>query len=214
MFVIDKEYDLCPVGKPQFDMKYRVVDDDGNDVPDGEIGEFLFETPYVRGYINLPEETAKVFKDGYFYTADFVQVLPDGFLAIKFSDCFLIRMGLGIIAAGVALLFVPFHSAFALVGFVIIGLGCTPIDPCLIHMTPSVFGEEKSQAMIGVQTAFSYIGYLSMPTLFGLIVDYISVSLLPVFILGLLLLISVMHELVTKRKIISSNMAKLGDELM
>lgn len=195
-------------------MKYRVVDDDGNDVPDGEIGEFVFENPYVQGYINLPEETAKVFKDGYFYTADFVQVLPDGFLAIKFSDCFLIRMGLGIIAAGVALLFVPFHSAFALVGFVIIGLGCTPIDPCLIHMTPSVFGEEKSQAMIGVQTAFSYIGYLSMPTLFGLIVDYISVSLLPVFILGLLLLISVMHELVTKRKIISSNMAKLGDELM
>ena len=214
MFVIDKEYALCPEGKPQFDMKYRVVDDDGNDVPDGEIGEFVFENPYVQGYINLPEETAKVFNDGYFYTADFVQVLPDGFLAIKFSDCFLIRMGLGIIGAGVALLFVPFHSAFALVGFVIIGLGCTPIDPCLIHMTPSVFGEEKSQAMIGVQTAFSYIGYLSMPTLFGLIVDYISVSLLPVFILGLLLLISVMHELVTKRKIISSNMAKLGDELM
>ena len=62
MFVIDKEYALCPVGKPQFDMKYRVVDDDGNDVPDGEIGEFVFENPYVRGYINLPEETAKVFK--------------------------------------------------------------------------------------------------------------------------------------------------------
>lgn len=123
-------------------------------------------------------------------------------------------MGLSIIGAGVALLFVPFHSAFALVGFVIIGLGCAPIDPCLIHMTPSVFGEEKSQAMIGVQTVFSYIGYLSMPTLFGLIVDYISISLLPVFILGLLLLISVMHELVTKRKIISSNMAKLDDELM
>ena len=138
----------------------------------------------------------------------------NGFLTIKFSDCFLIRMGLGIIGAGVALLFVPFHSAFALVGFVIIGLGCAPIDPCLIHMTPSVFGEEKSQAMIGVQTVFSYIGYLSIPTLFGLIVDYISISLLPVFILGLLLLISVMHELVTKRKIISSNMAKLDDELM
>lgn len=48
MFVIDKEYDLCPVGKPQFDMKYRVVDDDGNDVPDGEIGEFVFKKPYVR----------------------------------------------------------------------------------------------------------------------------------------------------------------------
>lgn len=82
MFVIDKEYDVCPVGKPQFDMKYRVVDDNGNDVPVGEIGEFIFENPYVRGYINLPEETAKAFKDGYFYTADLVQILPDGNIAI------------------------------------------------------------------------------------------------------------------------------------
>ena len=82
MFIIDKEYDLCPVGKPQFDMKYRVVDDDGNDVPVGEIGEFIFENPYVRGYINLPEETKKVFKEGYFYTADLVQILPDGNVAI------------------------------------------------------------------------------------------------------------------------------------
>ena len=82
MFVIDREYDVCPVGKPQFDMKYRVVDEDGNDVPAGEIGEFIFENPYVRGYINLPEETAKAFKDGYFYTSDLVQVLPDGNIAI------------------------------------------------------------------------------------------------------------------------------------
>lgn len=82
MFIIDKEYDLCPVGKPQFDMKYRIVDDDGNDVPAGEIGEFAFENPYVRGYINLPEETAKSFRDGYFYTADLVQVLPDGNIVI------------------------------------------------------------------------------------------------------------------------------------
>ena len=36
----------------------NIVDEDGNDVADGEIGEFIFENPYVRGYINLPEETA------------------------------------------------------------------------------------------------------------------------------------------------------------
>ena len=82
MFSIDKEYDVCPVGKPQFDLKYRVVDDEGNDVADGEIGEFIFENPYVRGYINLPEDTAKSFKDGYFYTEDLVQILPDGNIVI------------------------------------------------------------------------------------------------------------------------------------
>ncbi len=82
MFVIDREYDVCPIGKPQFDMKYRVVDDDGNDVPEGETGEFIFESPYVRGYINLPEETAKAFKDGYYYTSDLAQILPDGNIVI------------------------------------------------------------------------------------------------------------------------------------
>ena len=82
MFVIDKEYDVCPVGKPQFDMKYRVIDDEGNDVPDGEIGEFIFDSPYVRGYINLPEETAKAFKNGYFYTSDLARILPDGNIVI------------------------------------------------------------------------------------------------------------------------------------
>lgn len=83
MFMIDREYDICPIGKPQFDLKYRVVDDEGNDVPDGETGELIFENPYVRGYINLPEESAKVFKDGYFHTADLVQVLPDGNMTIR-----------------------------------------------------------------------------------------------------------------------------------
>ncbi len=82
MFVIDREYDVCPVGRPQFDMKYRVVDDDGNDVQDGEIGEFIFESPYVRGYINLPEETKNAFRDGYFYTSDLARILTDGNIVI------------------------------------------------------------------------------------------------------------------------------------
>lgn len=82
MFCIDKKYEICPIGKPQFDLKYRVVDDNGNDVPEGEIGEFIFENPYVRGYINLPEETAQAFKDGYYHTSDLVQVLPDGNIVI------------------------------------------------------------------------------------------------------------------------------------
>ena len=82
MFVIDKEYDVCPIGKPQFDMKYRIVDDDGKDVQSGESGEFIFESPYVRGYINLPKETAKAFKDGYYYTSDIARILPDGNIVI------------------------------------------------------------------------------------------------------------------------------------
>ena len=62
-------------------------------------------------------------------------------------------------------MFIPIHSTFALVGFAVIGLGCAPIYPCIIHMTPDVFGRDKSQAMIGVQMAFAYTGFLVMPPL-------------------------------------------------
>ena len=123
----------------------------------------------------------------------------NGFLAMKLSDKFLIRMGTAIIAVGIALLLIPMHYALALVGFVVIGLGCAPIYPCIIHMTPDVFGKERSQAMIGVQMAFAYTGFLIMPPLFGVIAENISVSLLPAYQLVFLALIFTMHELVLKR---------------
>ena len=66
-------------------------------------------------------------------------------------------------------------------------------------MTPTVFGEDKSQAMIGVQMAFAYTGFLIMPSLFGVIADYISISLLPVYQFVLLTVMFVMHEFVVRK---------------
>ena len=122
----------------------------------------------------------------------------NGFLAMKLGDNFLIRMGIGIVLFGVALLLVPFNSVFALIGFMVIGLGCAPIYPCIIHMTPDVFGADKSQAMIGVQMAFAYTGFLAMPPLFGLIAEHISIALLPVYLFALLALMIVTHEIVLR----------------
>ena len=134
-----------------------------------------------------------------FYIGITLGRFANGFLAMKLGDHFLIRMGLGIITTGIALLLLPFHSVFALIGFVVIGLGCAPIYPCIIHMTPTVFGEDKSQAMIGVQMAFAYTGFLIMPSLFGVIADYISIALLPVYHFVLLALMFVMHEFVVRK---------------
>ena len=134
-----------------------------------------------------------------FYIGITVGRFANGFLAMKLSDHFLIRMGLGIITAGIALLLLSFHSVLALIGFVVIGLGCAPIYPCIIHMTPTVFGEDKSQAMIGVQMAFAYTGFLIMPSLFGVIADYISIALLPVYQFVLLALMFAMHEFVVRK---------------
>lgn len=131
-----------------------------------------------------------------FYIGITVGRAINGFLAMRFSDRFLIRLGAGIICGGVLFVFIPFHSVFALIGFVVIGLGCAPVYPCIVHMTPDLFGRERSQAVMGVQMACAYSGFCLMPPLFGLIAEHITVSLLPVFLAVLLLLMIVMHEIV------------------
>jgi len=90
-------------------------------------------------------------------------------------------------------------AAVSLAGFVLIGLGCAPVYPCLIHATPAHFGADKSQAVIGIQMACAYVGTSLMPPLFGLIAAHITVSLLPAYLLALLALMTVMHERLLRR---------------
>ena len=67
-------------------------------------------------------------------------------------------------------------------GLMLIGLGCAPIYPSVIHSTPDHFGAENSQAVVGVQMASAYVGSLAMPPIFGLIANHISASLLPLYL--------------------------------
>ena len=119
---------------------------------------------------------------------------------MRLGDRFLIRTGLGVATVGIILLFVPSSSIFALIGFAVIGLGCAPIYPCIIHMTPSVFGEDKSQAMIGIQMAFAYVGFLVVPPLFGQLAELTNIAILPIALLTLLTVTAVMHEMIAPKK--------------
>ena len=123
----------------------------------------------------------------------------NGFIAMKLKDKQMIRMGLGIILAGIIVMVVPFGKIASLVGFSLIGLGCAPIYPCIIHSTPEHFGAERSQAIIGVQMASAYVGTCLMPPLFGLIANHISIKLLPVYLLILLALMTYMHEVLERK---------------
>ena len=122
----------------------------------------------------------------------------NGFLAMKLSDRTLIRMGMGIITLGVLMMFLPFGIS-ALAGFLIIGVGCAPVYPCIVHMTPDLFGRERSQSMMSVQLAFAYLGFCIVPPLFGLIAEHITISLLPAFLAVLLAMMIIMHEVVVKK---------------
>lgn len=163
-----------------------------------EVTTSLWASSYLVDKWNFTPETAAGLAS-LFYIGVTLGRFANGFLAMRLSDHYLIRMGIGLIGTGIALLFMSLYSVLTLIGFVIIGLGCAPIYPCIIHMTPTVFGEEKSQAMIGIQMAFAYSGFLFAPTIFGFIADYISISSLPVFQLILLILMLVMHEFVVRK---------------
>ena len=91
----------------------------------------------------------------------------NGFLTMKFGDDSLIRMGQGIIAAGIMAVLFPFGNVLTFAGLVLVGLGCAPIYPSIIHSTPIRFGADKSQALIGVQMASAYVGSCLMPPVFG-----------------------------------------------
>ncbi|MCR4744203.1 MAG: AMP-binding protein [Lachnospiraceae bacterium] len=70
-FEIDREYDVCPVGKPNYDeIKICLLDSDGNEAANGESGEICYENPFFRGYINMPDETEKALKGGLYHSGD------------------------------------------------------------------------------------------------------------------------------------------------
>lgn len=125
----------------------------------------------------------------------------NGFLTMKFSDVALIRMGQCIVAVGILAVLLPLGNVVTLIGLILIGLGCAPIYPCIIHSTPAHFGADKSQAIIGVQMASAYVGTCLMPPLFGLIANHISVMWFPIYLIVILVLLIIMHEsLVRKTK--------------
>ena len=153
----------------------------------------LWASSYLNLYKGVPVETAASFGAMFFIGITAGRAIS-GFLTIKLTDIKMIRLGQVLILLGIVILFLPLNAYASLAGLIMIGLGCAPIYPCIIHSTPAHFGEDKSQAVIGVQMAFAYTGTLCMPPLFGIIANTITVALLPVYLIILLVLMVVMHE--------------------
>lgn len=158
----------------------------------------LWASSYLTLFKSIPAETAARFA-GLFYIGITVGRALSGFLTMKLNDVQMIRLGQGIIAAGILTLFLPGPAFLSLAGLILIGLGCAPVYPCIIHSTPAHFGADKSQAVIGVQMASAYIGTCIMPPIFGLIANHISVGLFPLYLLLILILMFIMHELLTRK---------------
>lgn len=119
-----------------------------------------------------------------------------GFITDKLGDRKMIIIGTCILTCGIILLFIPAGSYIvSVVGFIVIGLGCAPIYPCIIHSTPNNFGAENSGAIIGIQMASAYAGTTFIPPLFGLLGNRLGFKIMPVYLLAFIALMITMTEL-------------------
>ena len=117
-----------------------------------------------------------------------------GFISDRLGDKNMIRLGIGILIAGMVMIFLPFGTVFTLVGLVMLGLGCAPVYPCLIHATPNYFGKDASQAVIGVLMASAYVGTTVMPTVFGWVAEGVGIGIFPIFLSVILVLMFAVSE--------------------
>ena len=86
---------LGTVGKPI--CRLKILDDSGREVPRGEIGEAVFNAPWImKGYYKAPELTAQVLKDGWFYTGDLVRMDEEGYLEYIEKKSFIIVTSSGL----------------------------------------------------------------------------------------------------------------------
>ena len=158
----------------------------------------LWAATYMVRHLGMHEETAAILAS-MFYLGITAGRAVSGFMTYKFRDVNMIRMGQVVILAGIVAMVLPLGSYSAVAGLLLVGLGCAPIYPCIIHSTPEHFGAENSQALIGIQMATAYVGFLSAPPLFGLIANHISASLLPLFLGAALVVMAIMCEQLNRK---------------
>jgi fucose permease len=151
----------------------------------------LWAASYLHLYKHIPADAAARFASLFFIGITLGRA-ASGFIAIRWSDTQMVKAGLCVIGAGLGLILLPLGTTIDMAGLILIGLGCAPIYPSMLHATPERFGEKHSQAIFGVQMASAYIGSCVMPPLFGLLAGKVSVALLPVFLLAILVLMLVM----------------------
>ena len=158
----------------------------------------LWGSTYLVQLLHVDKERAASLASMFFIGITSGRFLS-GFLTMKFSDEKMIQLGEGIILLGVTVMLLPLGETAAIAGLLLVGLGCAPIYPCVIHSTPAHFGEENSQAIIGVQMASAYTGTLLMPPVYGILANQFTPALLPWFLGAILVLMMVMSEQLNRK---------------
>ncbi len=150
---------------------------------------------YFAEVKKIPPERSASFA-ALFYIGITLGRFVSGFITDRLGDRKMILTGTAVLTCGIIVLIIPtasYLTAFA--AFLVIGFGCAPIYPCIIHSTPSNFGAENSGAIIGIQMASAYVGSTFIPPIFGLLGNSIGFEIMPFYLLGFFALMIAMIEL-------------------
>ena len=157
----------------------------------------LWASSYLEGVRGATKEEAAAFGSLFFIGITAGRFLS-GFISDKLGDNRMIYLGTGTAIFGALCIALPFNIT-SIIGFIIIGIGCAPVYPCIIHSTPRNFGAENSQGIIGIQMASAYVGSTFMPPLFGLIANHISIRLMPIYLIFFFALLLIMVSVTEKK---------------
>ena len=151
-----------------------------------ELTAGLWFASYLVQIRGVKPETAAAWAASYYFGIMLGRMI-NGFLTLRFSSKTLIRAGQTSILLGILLLFLP-GNTFSLIGLLLVGMGCAPIYPSMLHETPARFGKENSSRLMGIQMASAYVGLSVAPPLVGLLASRWSLQIFPFALLILLAL--------------------------
>lgn len=118
-----------------------------------------------------------------------------GIVSLKIKDKYMIRIGEVILLVGVILLMMTFNPYIMPFGVFLVGLGCAPIYPAIIHSTPDRFTEKYSGNVISVQVGCAYIANVTIGPLFGVLAKATTFLLLPYAVLLFLIICLLCNEI-------------------
>ena len=138
---------------------------------------------YLVLHLGLGEERAAGLA-AMFYLGITAGRAVSGFVTLRFNDKQMAYIGLTLMLTGLMMMVLFSVETLCILGFLVMGVGCAPIFPCLIHATPAQYGMSRSQAVIGVEMASFYAGTCFLPPVFGVFADWAGIGSMPLVLLG------------------------------
>lgn len=157
----------------------------------------LWSSSYLVLYKGIDAKTAAKWASLFYLGITFGRFIC-GFITDKLGDKKMVRIGQCIAALGTLLLLLPMKDVITLTGLILVGLGCAPIYPSMLHETPNNFGADKSQSIMGMQMACAYVGSTFMPSIFGVLAEHVAIRLYPVYLMFFVILMFLMIERMNK----------------